>query len=150
MALRVCDGCSTAYAVGLPVCPHCGGTDHHEEGTMPKITRHGGPTVAGEPSTEALPPAGDVERAHPGTGKQGKPVEATPDGTEHQLDADRDDKGGASSPGSRSSASSPRPPKSSAPNATSRPSPARTTESPSGQDRKGSSSARTTGGSGTA
>lgn len=123
MALRVCNGCSTAYAAGLPGCPHCGGTDHHEEGTMPKITRHGGPTVAGEQRPDLEQPAGVGER---------------------------DDKGGASSPGSSSSASSAKPKKSAEPKKQTHQSPAPTTESPSGQDRKGSSTARTTGGNGTA
>lgn len=48
-----CSGCSTAYAVGLPACPHCGSAEYTEE-EMPKITVHGGPsnrfeTAAGEP-----------------------------------------------------------------------------------------------------
>ncbi|GAA1749444.1 hypothetical protein GCM10009734_66670 [Nonomuraea bangladeshensis] len=45
MALWVCLGCSTRFAVGVEACPHCGGTEHEEEG-MPKITRLGGASVA--------------------------------------------------------------------------------------------------------
>lgn len=47
MALRYCRECTTRFAVGLPACPHCQSTDHEEDGAMPKITRHGGPTIAG-------------------------------------------------------------------------------------------------------
>jgi hypothetical protein len=47
MALRLCRECTTRFAVGLPACPQCGSTDHEEDGAMPKITRHGGPTIAG-------------------------------------------------------------------------------------------------------
>lgn len=119
---------------------------------MPKITRHGGPSIAGEPGPEleTLPPAAAVEREHPGTGRHGDPVKATPDGTEHQLDADGDDKGGTASPGSSSSASSPKPKTSGAPKKAARPSPAPTTENPSEPAPKGSSTAPTTGGNGTA
>lgn len=60
MTLRVCLDCSTAFAVGVPLCPHCGSERNAEQGTaaamgihagvpveteedsMPKITRHGG------------------------------------------------------------------------------------------------------------
>lgn len=49
MALWVCTGCTTRYSVGAARCPQCGGSEHVEEGqeSMPKITRHGGPTIAG-------------------------------------------------------------------------------------------------------
>lgn len=46
MSLWLCDACTTSYAVGLAACPHCGSTEHHEEGEMPKITRLGGATNA--------------------------------------------------------------------------------------------------------
>jgi hypothetical protein len=45
MALWVCADCSTAFAVGQLACPHCGSTIYrtdHEEGIMPKISKHGG------------------------------------------------------------------------------------------------------------
>jgi hypothetical protein len=49
MAAWVCAECTTTYSVDAPRCPHCGSTEHTEQGaeTMPKITRHGGPTIAG-------------------------------------------------------------------------------------------------------
>lgn len=48
MTARVCTGCTTVYAVGAPRCPHCQSTESVEQGEpMPKITRHGGPTIAG-------------------------------------------------------------------------------------------------------
>jgi hypothetical protein len=49
MAAWVCAGCTTTYSVGAPRCPHCGSIEHVEQGdeAMPKITRHGGPTIAG-------------------------------------------------------------------------------------------------------
>jgi len=49
MALLVCTGCTTRYSVGAARCPHCGSTDYVEEGQepMPKITVHGGPSIAG-------------------------------------------------------------------------------------------------------
>ncbi|NGO68522.1 hypothetical protein [Streptomyces boncukensis] len=46
MALWECAECTTAYAVGLSACPHCKSTKRVED-DMPKITRHGGPSVAG-------------------------------------------------------------------------------------------------------
>lgn len=73
MSLRVCLDCTTAFAVGVPRCPHCGSERHAEEGSaaalgiqhgipieieeddMPKITRHEGPSVP--PADEAA----DVE-----------------------------------------------------------------------------------------
>lgn len=48
MALWVCVGCSTAYSVGAPACPHCGSTDSYEEGSLPKISVHGGATNAAD------------------------------------------------------------------------------------------------------
>lgn len=65
MALWFCAGCSTAYAVGLPACPHCQSADHHEEGTMPKITLHGGPSNAAEAELQA---ADDTPEEEPSPG----------------------------------------------------------------------------------
>ncbi|OYP14073.1 hypothetical protein CFC35_05770 [Streptomyces sp. FBKL.4005] len=65
MSLRVCLDCTTAFAVGVQRCPHCGSERHAEQGSaaalgiqasvpvevedsMPKITRHGGASVASE------------------------------------------------------------------------------------------------------
>lgn len=52
MALRVCQRCTTRFAVGLLACPHCRSTEHYEEGSvMPKITVHGGPSNASDPAS---------------------------------------------------------------------------------------------------
>jgi hypothetical protein len=50
VALWICEGCTTRYAVGAPCCPQCSGTEYVEEGAaeMAKITVHGGPSIAGE------------------------------------------------------------------------------------------------------
>lgn len=62
MSLRVCLDCTAAFAVGLPRCPQCRSERHAEKGQavalgiqpgvpaveeehMPKITRHGGPSI---------------------------------------------------------------------------------------------------------
>ena len=62
LMLLVCKECSTAFAVGLDRCPHCGATDYHEQGTeMPKNTRSAGATnkyteePAPEPETAVRP-----------------------------------------------------------------------------------------------
>jgi hypothetical protein len=126
MALRRCRECTTAFAVGLPACPHCRSTDHEEDGAMPKITRHGGPTIAG-----ASVVAG-------GWSSEDEP-DAWPD-----LDAEG---GEESSPGSSSETS---PEKPSSERKTSEPAPrkrARTTVNRSTKDRTASSSARGTDGS---
>jgi RNA polymerase subunit RPABC4/transcription elongation factor Spt4 len=48
MALNVCQDCTTRFAVGLRKCPQCGSTDFQEDGAMsPKITNHGGASIAG-------------------------------------------------------------------------------------------------------
>jgi hypothetical protein len=47
MALNVCGSCTTQFAVGLKKCPHCQSTDFQEDGPMPKITAHGGASIAG-------------------------------------------------------------------------------------------------------
>lgn len=48
MALNVCAGCTALFAVGLKKCPQCGSTDFQEDGAMsPKITNHGGASIAG-------------------------------------------------------------------------------------------------------
>lgn len=50
MSLWFCSACSTAYSVGAPACPHCGGIDYLED-AMPKITAVGGPSYAGHVDT---------------------------------------------------------------------------------------------------
>jgi hypothetical protein len=71
--------CRTVYAVGIPACPHCGGTEHGEgEEAMAKASAEGGAThyvAAGDPVPDDLP-AG-VRLVGPGA-----PVE----GTEHPAD----------------------------------------------------------------
>ena len=42
MALWTCLSCRTAYAVGLPRCPHCLSTDYTEGSDVPKITTFAG------------------------------------------------------------------------------------------------------------
>lgn len=63
MTLRVCLDCTTAFAVGVRLCPHCGSERNAEQGAaeelgilhgipveteenMPKITRHEGASFA--------------------------------------------------------------------------------------------------------
>jgi RNA polymerase subunit RPABC4/transcription elongation factor Spt4 len=48
VALQVCANCTTKCAGDLTSCPHCKSTDLKEDGTMPKITRHGGPSYAAD------------------------------------------------------------------------------------------------------
>ncbi|CAM5265055.1 putative protein OS=Streptomyces fumanus OX=67302 GN=GCM10018772_05250 PE=4 SV=1 [Streptomyces fumanus] len=95
MALLVCTDCTARYSVGAPRCPQCGSTEHVEEGAqdMPKITRHGGPSVADE---EVV-----VETEN---GRELAPVsEADPD----KVVTDEGDEGGeGSSAGSSSETSS--------------------------------------------
>lgn len=33
MSLWICKACTTAYSVGAPACPHCGGRKHVEQGS---------------------------------------------------------------------------------------------------------------------
>ena len=45
----ICEDCTARYAVGAPRCPQCQSTRYREEGTeMPKVSVHGGPSVADE------------------------------------------------------------------------------------------------------
>lgn len=134
MALWVCADCPTAYAVGLSACPQCQSTDHHEEGAMPKITIHGGPTNeaargrtewVGEPGPELLSPPDDLPV-----------IPATPEEEP--------------SPGSSSKTSSTKPPTSTKKSANARRSPAPTTENPSATDPTASSTAAGTDGDPTA
>jgi hypothetical protein len=62
MSLWVCRQCTAAFAVGLPACPQCGGTEYTEDWNMPKITGEGlsveqPPQAPAEPAP-ALPAAG--------------------------------------------------------------------------------------------
>ncbi|MEC3993995.1 hypothetical protein VSR01_10740 [Actinacidiphila sp. DG2A-62] len=89
--LRICQDCTAAYAVGVPLCPHCGseravdeGTDPYRGDTMPKINAAGEATYAadvrdavlGEERSDAggydedaepLGPAPGMEEPSPGT-----------------------------------------------------------------------------------
>lgn len=120
MAAWVCVGCTTVYAVGAPRCPHCGSTEYTEQGAadMPKITRHGGPSIAG---------------ASVIGGAWGE------DAPEHPEEEP--------SPGTSSKTSPEKPSNSPEPSEKPAPSPARTTGSRSGKGRTGkASTARSTGG----
>lgn len=74
MTLHVCTACTSKFPPDLATCPHCGCAESHEEGTVPKITRHGGPSYAADI------PAATEAREHPGTGVEMEEVEMTSDG----------------------------------------------------------------------
>lgn len=96
MAAWVCAECTTTYSVGAPRCPHCGSTEHTEEGqeSMPKITVHGGPSIAGASvvggswSNEGDPDVWPEEQEDAGTGEPMQAVdggELTGDGSGRAL-----------------------------------------------------------------
>lgn len=60
MSLSVCAHCTTKFAAGVPHCPQCGNADYYEEGSMAKITRHGGPSTVQDI-------AADIAQAFPQT-----------------------------------------------------------------------------------
>jgi hypothetical protein len=132
MALRRCRECTTTFAVGLPACPHCSSTDHEEDGAMPKITRHGGPTIAG-----ATVVGGSW-------GNEGDPdVWPEPE----QAAEESADEGSEEPSASSSSETSPEKPSSESEKSEAEtPKRARKTASRSTKGRTGSSSARSTGG----
>ena len=139
MALRVCTGCTTKYAVGLAKCPHCGSTDHVEDGQpMPKITEHGGPSsvTAGPGETGYMPPADEALPAEPVAEEE---LAVEPESVNEEG-------GEESSPGSSSSASIETPQPSSEPSEPPTLSPAPTTVSRSRKGRTGSRSASSTAG----
>lgn len=86
MALSVCTGCTTKYAVGLPKCPHCGSTDHVEDGKpMPKITVHGGPsdkTLSAEAAEVAEPAPADESEPEVEGGEESSPGTSSSTSTE--------------------------------------------------------------------
>ena len=55
--LWICQGCTAAFSVGAPKCPHCGGTVFREQGDEDGPVRS---TVTGEPveAKAAAKPAG--------------------------------------------------------------------------------------------
>lgn len=141
MSLLVCLDCTTAYAVGVPLCPHCGSERRAEQGTaaamglhargvkeetMPKITVHGGPSNAADEQPVSAPAAES---------------EVTPE----QVAGEEE-----SSPGSSSETSSPKAESSPETSAPGPQKPARTTGSRSRKGRAGSSTAGSAGGSGSA
>ena len=60
MSLWVCAGCTTAYSVGAPRCPHCSSTERSDD-DMPKINAASGATNAGLPVEPEPEPVGTVE-----------------------------------------------------------------------------------------
>lgn len=128
MALWICTDCTSRYSVGAVRCPQCGGSDHVEEGqNMPKITVHGGPSIAGASVTG-------------GSWSD----EGDPDVWPEQP---AEEEGGEeSSPGNSSSTSAETPPSDTEPSEKPTRSPARKTASRSKKARTASSSARSTDG----
>ena len=71
MSLWVCAGCTTAYSVGAPRCPHCSSTERSDD-DVPKISTATGATNAGlpvepepEPAEAVEPEAAPVEAVEP-------------------------------------------------------------------------------------
>lgn len=137
MALWLCRRCTTQFAVGLHCCPQCTGTDVAEVEDMPKISVHKGPTIAGEHGSEVEVPdgAGHVMNAEA----------AAPDAAASAPDEEGGDEPSA---GNSSSTSSEKPTPSDEQSEADRPKRARTTGNRSSKDRKGRSTARSTGTSG--
>jgi RNA polymerase subunit RPABC4/transcription elongation factor Spt4 len=107
----ICKGCTARYAVGAPRCPQCQSTEYVEEGQdMPKVTVHGGPSIADEETVV------DTEHGPELTPVTEAPAEYT-EGSEE------------SSPGSSSATSSEKEPTSGEPSGKSSASPARKTAS---------------------
>ena len=153
VALNACGDCTTKFAVGLLKCPHCGSTEYEEDGTVPKISRHGGPSDKTLPAPDhavvVLEPLTTAEveelREAVQAGTDPLPFSAT------VHSATPENEGGElSSPGISSSASSPKPPTSSEQSKPDPRSRARTTASRSGRGRTDSSTARLTDGEETA
>jgi hypothetical protein len=95
MTLWRCRACGCSFAVGLPYCPQCTSTDHEEDdGTMPKITKHGGPSdryaadyaepVTAEDTAEArvttYPVDQPAEGPEPAAPPADEPVSTLPEG----------------------------------------------------------------------
>lgn len=89
MTVLVCLDCTTAYAVGARLCPHCGSerqaeqgtaaalgiqtsvpTEHEEENGMGKISRHGGPTTADDLVGEDAPESEGSEDVSAGSSSE--------------------------------------------------------------------------------
>lgn len=97
--LWVCQGadCGARYAVGLPRCPQCSGTDYAEQGAedMPKITVHGGASVEAEETVV------DTER-----GPELAPVSEVGEPADEQAEGGEQSSGGNSSAASTETQSS--------------------------------------------
>lgn len=63
MSLNVCAHCTTKFSIGAPHCPQCGNADYYEEGSMAKISRHGGVTTVGDITAPVAPAAPSEEPA---------------------------------------------------------------------------------------
>ncbi|HEX6970286.1 MAG TPA: SAP domain-containing protein [Micromonosporaceae bacterium] len=61
--LNRCAHCTTLFAVGLEHCPQCGNCDYYPEGSMPKISVHGGPSHEGATTEAPAPPAPEAPEA---------------------------------------------------------------------------------------
>ncbi len=46
--LWICNVCTTAYSVGAPACPHCGGDDHVDEDVVVEVPTESEPESAAE------------------------------------------------------------------------------------------------------
>jgi len=114
VTLWVCLDCSTAFAVGAPLCPHCGSERHAEQGSaaalgvyasaaieeeddMPKITRHGGASFPPADETADEPEGGEDVSA----GKDSSTSSETPSTKPEQSEKPR--RKPARTTGSRSS-----------------------------------------------
>lgn len=58
MALWICDDCTTAYAPGVPCCPHCASTYAYEQGSDSEPVA--AVPVADPPTDEEDPDAEDL------------------------------------------------------------------------------------------
>lgn len=63
--LLVCGWCTTKFAVGIEHCPQCGNADYYPEGTMAKITKHGGASQVGAVLAAVVGAAAESEQEEP-------------------------------------------------------------------------------------
>ena len=76
MSLWICRGCTAAYAVGAPACPHCASTEYVEDWKMPKISKGDGPSYEPEHAPEATPDQGPADASKPEPVEESAPVPA--------------------------------------------------------------------------
>jgi hypothetical protein len=55
MALWICDGCGTPYAVDAPNCPHCGAVEHHGD-HAPELVGEAGHELVDLPTGSTVNP----------------------------------------------------------------------------------------------